>query len=159
MICHRDLKLIGSIVTDSSIVAMHHGEPSTVRQFFRKEMWRGKSNFSGMIEAKLTWSEIPSLLAPLFIILLFALVSSWLSQSRHGRTNYVLIDFSFSTHVADASSVDCVDKKVTSPAYQLSLCCSFISCSTSICSPVEQGFFQDGLRRREPSNVRHSRLH
>ena len=80
------LKLIGSIVSDSSIVAVHHGEASTVRHFFRKELWRGKSNFAGMIQHGLTWSEIPSLLAPSFHCLLWL---SWLFSPLAG--NLVLI--------------------------------------------------------------------
>lgn len=58
------LKKYGSIVSDSSIVALHHGEAATVGHFFRKELWRGKSNFAGMMQHGLTMSEIPSLLAP-----------------------------------------------------------------------------------------------
>lgn len=58
------LKKHGLIITDSSIVAVHHGEAATVMHFFRKELWRGKSNFAGMMQHGLTMSEIPSLIAP-----------------------------------------------------------------------------------------------
>jgi len=58
------LKQQGVIITDSSIVALHHGEAATVGQFFRKELWRGKSNFAGVMRHGLTFQEIPSLLAP-----------------------------------------------------------------------------------------------
>jgi glycosyltransferase involved in cell wall biosynthesis len=65
------LKQHGSIMSDSSIVAVHHGEAATVGHFFRKELWRGKSNFAGMMQHGLTLSELPSLFAPSFHCLLW----------------------------------------------------------------------------------------
>ncbi|MDD2898176.1 MAG: glycosyltransferase [Desulfuromonadaceae bacterium] len=58
------LKQHGLLMCDSSIVAVHHGEAATVRHFYRKELWRGKSNFVGMMQHGLTLAEIPSLIAP-----------------------------------------------------------------------------------------------
>lgn len=58
------LKRYGLIISDSSIVAVHHGEAATVRHFFHKELWRGKSNFAGMMQHGLSMSELPSLIAP-----------------------------------------------------------------------------------------------
>jgi glycosyltransferase involved in cell wall biosynthesis len=58
------LKQHGLIISDSSIVAVHHGEAATVSHFFRKELWRGKSNFAGMLQHGLTLAELPSLVAP-----------------------------------------------------------------------------------------------
>lgn len=58
------LKKYGLIISDSSIVAVHHGEAATVSHFFRKELWRSKSNFAGLMQHGLSLSEIPSLLAP-----------------------------------------------------------------------------------------------
>lgn len=69
------LKQHGSLLCDSSIVAIHHGEAATVGHFFRKELWRGKSNFAGMMQHGVTLAEIPSLVLPtlhwLFALLLF----------------------------------------------------------------------------------------
>ncbi len=62
-LCMR-LKLQGMIISDNSIVAVHHGEAATVGHFFKKELWRGKSNFTGMMQHGLTIAEIPSLIAP-----------------------------------------------------------------------------------------------
>lgn len=65
------LKQHGSLICDSSIVAVHHGEAATVGHFFRKELWRGKSNFAGMLQHGITLAEIPSLIAPTFHCLLW----------------------------------------------------------------------------------------
>ena len=65
------LKQLGSLICDSSIVAVHHGEAATVGHFFRKELWRGKSNFAGMMQHGITMAEIPSLIAPTLHCLLW----------------------------------------------------------------------------------------
>lgn len=75
------LKKYGLIISDSSIVAVHHGEAATVGHFFRKELWRGKSNFAGMRQHGLTMSEIPSLFAPSLHCLLWL---GWLISLMSG---------------------------------------------------------------------------
>lgn len=79
------LKQHGSLICDSSIVAVHHGEAATVGHFFRKELWRGKSNFVGMIQHGLTRAEIPSLIAPSLHCLL------WLSWFLSPLTSNLLL--------------------------------------------------------------------
>jgi GT2 family glycosyltransferase len=63
---YRLLKL-GKIVSDSRIVAVHHRDPKTIREFFAKEKWRGKSNYSGLFQHGLKMSELPSLVLPIFV--------------------------------------------------------------------------------------------
>lgn len=58
------IKQVGLLVNDSRIVATHYGEASTVVHFFRKERWRGKSNFSGFSQHGFVLRELPSLIAP-----------------------------------------------------------------------------------------------
>jgi len=58
------LKKFGLLLNDSRVVAVHHGEAATVAHFFRKEMWRGISNFRGLARHGIVLSEIPSLFAP-----------------------------------------------------------------------------------------------
>ena len=82
------LKQYGSIISDSSIVAVHHGEAATVRHFFRKELWRGKSNFAGMMQHGLTMSEIPSLFAPSFHCMLWI---CWLISPLTGAFLLILV--------------------------------------------------------------------
>lgn len=56
----------GSIISDSRIKAIHHGEADTIKKFFIKELWRGKSNYRGLFEHGLKLKEIPSLFLPLY---------------------------------------------------------------------------------------------
>ena len=81
------LKQHGSLMCDSSIVAVHHGEAATVGHFFRKELWRGKSNFAGMLQHGITMAEIPSLIAPTLHCLL------WLCWILSPLTGNILLLF------------------------------------------------------------------
>lgn len=73
---YRLLKL-GKIISDNRIVAIHHRDPKTIREFFLKERWRGKSNYSGMLRHGLKLSELPSLVLPIYFsgLLLLAVAS------------------------------------------------------------------------------------
>lgn len=59
------LKVMGQLLCDNRIVAIHHREPATIGEFFRKEKWRGKSNFAGIIRHGIRLKEMPSLILPL----------------------------------------------------------------------------------------------
>lgn len=63
-LCVR-LNGVGTIMNDSRIVAVHHGEATTIYHFFRKERWRGVSNLAGFRQHGTTVRELPSVLAPL----------------------------------------------------------------------------------------------
>ncbi len=54
------------ILSDSSILSVHLGEARTLRQFFKKEKWRGKGNFRGGLAHGIKVDEIPSLLTPFY---------------------------------------------------------------------------------------------
>jgi len=58
------LKTKGLLLNDNGIVAIHHGEAATVATFFRKEKWRGLSNYRGLMRHGFVWKEIPSIVAP-----------------------------------------------------------------------------------------------
>ncbi len=79
-ISYRLLKS-GKIVSDPSIKTIHHREPGTLRDFFNKERWRGRSNYNGLLHHGLKLQELPSLLLPIyfglipFLVLIFTLVS------------------------------------------------------------------------------------
>ena len=64
----------GTILCDSSITAVHHGEARDLKQFFRKEVWRGSSNWKGAFSHGIQWRELPSLLMPVVHSLLLALL-------------------------------------------------------------------------------------
>ncbi len=65
------LSKYGKIISDPSISVVHHGEADRVSVFFRKEKWRGKSNYKGLFVHGLKIDEIPSLVLPLWYGLFF----------------------------------------------------------------------------------------
>jgi len=66
------LRRKGRLISDHRVMAIHYREPATVTDFVKKEMWRGKNNYTGMARRAIHVTEIPSLVLPL-LALLFAL--------------------------------------------------------------------------------------
>jgi len=58
------------IISDKKIRVVHLGEAKTLGEFFRKEVWRGKGNLKGLKEHGLKLKEIPSIVLPLYYLLL-----------------------------------------------------------------------------------------
>jgi len=60
----------GKIISDMSIKVIHHGEAATVKEFFKKEAWRGQGNFAGLTSHKISFKELPSLVLPLYFVVI-----------------------------------------------------------------------------------------
>jgi hypothetical protein len=50
------------------------GEVKTIRDFWRKEHWRGQSSLKGVVSHGFYWQELPSLLLPLYYLIATTLV-------------------------------------------------------------------------------------
>jgi len=74
------------IVNDPGIRSIHLGEAPTLAQFFRKETWRGTGNIAGVLTHRLRFSELPSVLFPVYHILgalgLIGALGHWLRTGR-----------------------------------------------------------------------------
>ena len=64
-LCYR-LQKYGKIYSDHNIKVIHLGEASTVREFMKKEIWRGQGNLKGISSHGFSLKEIPSLSIPLY---------------------------------------------------------------------------------------------
>ena len=64
-LCYK-LRKYGKIVSDSRIEVVHLREASTIKEFIKKEMWRGRSNWRGIRSHGLLLHELPSLSIPLY---------------------------------------------------------------------------------------------
>jgi len=60
------LSRYGKIVSDNSLKVVHLGEAATVREFLKKEIWRGSGNFRGVFSHGIIIKELPSLAIPLY---------------------------------------------------------------------------------------------
>ena len=70
-LCNR-LSQRSPIVCDNGIEAIHHGEAETLAQFYKKERWRGTSNWQSLRKHNFDKSELPSALLPVVhLVLLF----------------------------------------------------------------------------------------
>lgn len=86
----------GHIVADRRIRAIHFGEASTLAHFFRKEQWRGVSNFSGLRQHGIHVREIPSLLIPplqvaFLVAMTFSLQVLAISGGERGLTIFIAL--------------------------------------------------------------------
>jgi GT2 family glycosyltransferase len=68
-LCYR-LSELGIILCTPAMDAIHWGEARDLPTFWRKEVWRGKSNLKGVLAHGLRWDEVPSIGYPLYIIAL-----------------------------------------------------------------------------------------
>lgn len=79
---------ICKILFDPSIRVVHLGEPKTIREFFFKEIWRGKGTVSGIISHGISINEIISIAIPVYYIIITICV---LSATALYSGNIVLI--------------------------------------------------------------------
>jgi glycosyltransferase involved in cell wall biosynthesis len=77
--CYR-IKPFGKIISDNRLRVVHYGEASTLREFIKKEIWRGSSNIKGFFSHRFSLKELPSALIPIYfgvllpVVLLLALI-------------------------------------------------------------------------------------
>ncbi len=82
------LTAYGKIISDYRIEVIHHRDPKTIKEFFIKERWRGKSNYQGLLQHGIKLDELPSLFLPIYYLLL-VLVIFFLCLS--GQNGYAII--------------------------------------------------------------------
>jgi glycosyltransferase involved in cell wall biosynthesis len=57
------------IVADDRMYSVHYGDPATLRQLFRSELWRGRDNLRVTLRGPLTLRSLPSLVMPMVTLL------------------------------------------------------------------------------------------
>lgn len=67
------LSKIGKLLSDRRIIAIHHREPASISEFFKKEIWRSKSNVHRLLDRTFILRELPSILIPPFYCFLAGL--------------------------------------------------------------------------------------
>jgi Glycosyl transferase family 2 len=90
-LCYR-LRQLGPILCVPAMEAIHWGEASDLKMFWRKEVWRGKANLKGVFSHGLRWDELPSLGYPIYILCLVLLTFSCILDLWNQR--FVLTLFS-----------------------------------------------------------------
>lgn len=72
-LCYR-LGRQGLILCNPAMAAIHWGEAPDLRTFWRKEVWRGLSNWYGVLSHGWRWDELPSLGYPLYMLCMGSMV-------------------------------------------------------------------------------------
>jgi hypothetical protein len=52
------------VVSDARLDTIHHGDPETLTDVYRSELWRGRDNLRVTFRGPLSWSALPSALVP-----------------------------------------------------------------------------------------------
>ena len=82
-LCYR-LEKLGTILNHPGMEAIHWGEAPDLATFWKKEVWRGLGNFSGLFSHGFRWDEVPSLIYPVYalagiLLVLFSGILDFLS--------------------------------------------------------------------------------
>lgn len=68
------IRKYGEIISDNRIIVYHLGEARNIKEFIRKEIWRGQSNLQSVRGHRVTLKEIPSLLIPIYFGILIPIL-------------------------------------------------------------------------------------
>ncbi len=74
-LCYR-LGQHGVILSIATMNAIHWGEAPDLRTFWRKEVWRGLGNLSGVVRHGMRRDELPSLAYPLYVLILLVVLTA-----------------------------------------------------------------------------------
>jgi glycosyltransferase involved in cell wall biosynthesis len=84
------LKMGGRLISDYRVRATHYREPANIYEFIKKEVWRGKSNYNGLLKRRIDLAEIPSLVMPIMYGLFMLSFAFLVVHSVHSSKNYVV---------------------------------------------------------------------
>jgi hypothetical protein len=83
-LCNR-LRASGlSIVSDARLENVHHGDPRTLGDLFRGELWRGRDNLRVTFRGPWSWSALPSAVIPVVeaVLLVGVVVGAFLAPGN-----------------------------------------------------------------------------
>jgi glycosyltransferase involved in cell wall biosynthesis len=83
----------GKILSDKGIRAVHHGEAKDLKEFYKKERWRSKSNYRGFSQHDFHLGELPSLIMPIYygFSLICAILFLLLTQFKSIKILFLLL--------------------------------------------------------------------
>lgn len=72
-LCHR-LRASGlRIVSDARLDNVHHGDPKTLHDLFKSELWRGRDNMRVSFRGPIAWNGVPSAVIPLIDLVMLGI--------------------------------------------------------------------------------------
>jgi GT2 family glycosyltransferase len=61
------------IVSDARLDNVHHGDPKTLQDLFRSELWRGRDNMRVSFRGPIAWTSLPSAVLPMIDLMLLGI--------------------------------------------------------------------------------------
>lgn len=71
-LCNRVRATGARIVSDARMKNIHYGDPATLWEVFKGEVWRGQDNLRVSLRGQLTWRGLPSVLIPVVDVVMLA---------------------------------------------------------------------------------------
>jgi GT2 family glycosyltransferase len=78
------------IVSDARLDNVHYGDPETLRDLFRSELWRGRDNLRVSLRMPMTWRSLPSVLIPVVDLVMLAILLAGSAAAASGYPGGVL---------------------------------------------------------------------
>ncbi|MGH7819528.1 MAG: hypothetical protein ACREQ9_07135, partial [Candidatus Binatia bacterium] len=76
------------ILSDSRVRSVHHGDPRTIGELFRSELWRGRSNLAVSLRSRPRAGDLPSILMPIGFLGSLALVALGIATTPFGGASW-----------------------------------------------------------------------
>jgi len=92
-LCHRIRAAGWRIVGDPRLTSVHHGDPGTLRDLFKSELWRGRDNLRVSFRNPIMWTAIPSAVLPMIDATLLGVGIGGLLAFLAGRSRGVYAIF------------------------------------------------------------------
>jgi glycosyltransferase involved in cell wall biosynthesis len=73
-LCRRIRRHDWRLMSDSGMRSVHLGDPKTLRALFLGELWRGRDNLRVSLRPPIVMSELPSIVIPIFQLMLMAVL-------------------------------------------------------------------------------------
>src|SRR5262249_2540895 len=90
-LCHRIRAAGWRIVSDPRVTSVHHGDPGTLRDLFKSELWRGRDNLRVSFRHPIMWTAIPSAVLPMIDAALLGIGIGGLLALLAGRSGGVYV--------------------------------------------------------------------
>jgi hypothetical protein len=83
-LCYRIRSAHLRIVSDARLDNIHHGDPKTLHDLFKSELWRGRDNLRVSFRGPFSWQGLPSAVVPLVDVVMVGLVPMGLLATLAG---------------------------------------------------------------------------
>lgn len=90
-LCQRIRAAGHRLVSDARLDTIHHGDPETLRDVFRSELWRGRNNLRVSFRGPLSLRALPSALIPVVDMLAIATAVAGILLFASGRPSGLVV--------------------------------------------------------------------